>query len=68
MATNEYCKQKIAMELRQVQAKLAEFDAPEKKPATNSGNSHARATDTPITKTKGRGVADDAIWDLLRNC
>jgi len=68
MATNEYCKQKIAMELRQVQAKLAEFDAPERNPATNSGINHARPTDTPITKTRGRGVADDSIWDLLRTC
>ncbi|MBV5306670.1 MAG: hypothetical protein J0652_08270 [Desulfobulbaceae bacterium] len=68
MMTNESYKEEIAKELRQVQKKLAELDAPGRNYTTNLPANHALPIDTPKTYVNVRTEANDHIWDLLRYC
>lgn len=68
MTTNEFYKQKIAAELRQVQAKLAEFDEPGKKSPTIICVNRTKSVDAPKNNVKQRGEVNKDVWDLLRYC
>ncbi len=68
MATNESSRHELAEQLRQVQAKLAEFDGPGASPAIFDDLNHRWSGEPPRTTTIKPGEVNDAIWNLLRFC
>jgi len=68
MMTNESYKEEIAMELRQVQEKLTEFETPGRNYTNNIPVNHALPADTPKTYVNVRTEVNDHIWDLIRYC
>ncbi len=75
MSTKESYRQKIEAEWKLVQAKLAEFETPEKSLPTNVHTKYTKQVDNLKQKIDGtkarlkeRGVANKDVWDLLRYC
>ncbi len=75
MNSKEVYRQKIEAELKQVQAQLAEFEAPEKSLTADARIKYAmhinnlnQKVNTTRTQLKERGEADKDVWDLLRYC
>lgn len=75
MNSKEVYRQKIEAELQQVQAKLAEFEAPEKRLTADARIKYAehinnlnQKVNTTRTQLKERGEANKEVWDLLRYC
>lgn len=75
MNSKEAYKLKIEAELKHVQAKLAEFEAPEKSLTAGARINYAKQSNnikqkvnTTRTQLKERGEANKDVWDLLRYC
>jgi hypothetical protein len=75
MNSKESYKQKIVVELRQVQAQLAEFEAPKKILTADACikyakqiNNFKQKVNATRTQVKERGEANKGVWDLLRYC
>lgn len=75
MSTKESYRQKIEAELKRVQTKLAEFEAPRKSLPTDVRIKYAKQVDslkqkidTTTARLKERGEANKDFWDLLRYC
>ncbi|MCX5869599.1 MAG: hypothetical protein NTY00_02975 [Deltaproteobacteria bacterium] len=67
MSTKEVYKQKVKTELERVQAKLAEFEAPEKSLSADTHIKHANQFDNLKEKIDVTKTNKD-FWDLLRYC
>ncbi len=75
MNSKDVYKQKIEAELKQVQAKLAEFDAQKKRLTVDNRIKHDKQINNPPQKGNARwaqlaerGEANKDVWDLLRYC
>lgn len=75
MNTKESYRQKIEAELKRVQTKLAEFEAPGKSLPTDVRIKYAKQVDslkqkidTTKSRLKERGESNRDFWDLLRYC
>ena len=75
MSTKESYRQKIEAELKRVQTKLAEVEAPGKSLITDvrikdakQVNSLKQKIDSTKTRLKERSEANKDFWDLLRYC
>ena len=75
MNSKDVYKQKIEAELKRVQAKLAEFEAPEKSLSGDARIKYDKQLNNPTqkvnatrTQLRQRGEANKDVWDLLRYC
>jgi phage host-nuclease inhibitor protein Gam len=75
MNSKEAYKQKIEAELKRVQVKLAEFEAPKKSLTADAHIKYAKQINNlkqKVNTTKAqlteRGEANKDVWDLLRYC
>lgn len=75
MNSKDAYKQKIEAELKQVHAKLAEFDAQKKRLTADARIKHDTQLNNPPQKENAkwpqraeRGEANKDVWDLLRYC
>ena len=75
MNSQEVYKQKIEAELKQAQAQLAEFEAPQKSFTADARAKYARQinrlkqkVNAKRTLLQKRCEADKDVWDLLRYC
>jgi hypothetical protein len=75
MNSKDVYKQKIEAELKQVQAKLAEFEAPKKSLTADARikydkqlNNLKQKVYATRTQLKERSEANKDVWDLLRYC